>query len=317
MTDTGRSGGADRPASPGGERARPDTPTTLSPRRTGMLPPAGPRGPGEPVLRRADWTFPAPPVDREVRRALPDDPDPARPPLLFVHGAAMGAWAFEFWLEAAAEAGWRAYAVSLRGHGGSQRPPGFRRATLRHYQHDVLQAISGLPAPPVLVGHSMGALVVQGVLERYRSAPAGVLVCPAPARHGLRAVGALLRHDPGAMARALAGRRPTPARAALFGEQVDADVAASVVARMGEESLLAALQVALPRRDFDVGRPVKVIGGELDRLIPPATVARTARHLGTRAHLYVGMGHLLMLERGWRAPLGLLLDWLEDVAVTR
>ena len=265
----------------------------------------------------ADRPVPAPPGDREVRCALPDDPDPARPPLLFVHGAAMGAWAFERWLEAAAQAGWRAYAVSLRGHGASQRPRGFRRATLRHYQHDVLQAITVLPAPPVLIGHSMGALVVQGVLERYRSAPAGALVCPAPPVHGLAAAGALLRHDPWAMAQALTGRRPTPAATTLFGERVDPDVVESVMARMGEESLLAALQVVLPRRAYDVRRPVKVIGGELDRLIPPATVARTARHFGTRAHLYVGMGHLLMLERGWQAPLELLLDWLDDVVVAR
>lgn len=276
------------------------------------------RRPYEPVLRRRDWTFPPPPLrHRELVSVLPDEPVPGRPPLLFVHGAAMGAWAWERWLPMAADAGWAAHAVSLRGHGGSDAPTPLARTPLRAYEHDVLQAITELPAPPVLIGHSMGALVVQGVLERYRSAPAGALVCPAPPVHGLAAAGALLRHDPWAMAQALTGRRPTPAATTLFGERVDPDVVESVMARMGEESLLAALQVVLPRRAYDVRRPVKVIGGELDRLIPPATVARTARHFGTRAHLYVGMGHLLMLERGWQAPLELLLDWLDDVVVAR
>jgi alpha-beta hydrolase superfamily lysophospholipase len=41
------------------------------------------------------------------------------------------------------------------------------------------------PAPPVLLGRSMGGLVVQGVLERYRAAPAAVLLASAPPGHGL------------------------------------------------------------------------------------------------------------------------------------
>jgi hypothetical protein len=39
---------------------------------------------------------------------------------------------------------------------------------------------------------------------------------------------------------------------------------------------------------------------------------RNARHYGTRAHLFRGMGHDLMLDRRWREPLDLMLDWLED-----
>ena len=41
----------------------------------------------EQVLRRLDWTFPAQPVERELIEVLPDDPDLAKPPLLFVHWA--------------------------------------------------------------------------------------------------------------------------------------------------------------------------------------------------------------------------------------
>ncbi len=275
--------------------------------------------PGEPVLRRADWTFPPPPVDREVVSAEPADPDPDRPPLLFVHGAWMGAWAFERWLPAAADAGWQAYAVSLRGHGNSRTPGRFRWATLRHYEHDVLQAITQLPAPPVLIGHSMGAAIVQGVLERYRSAPAAVLVCPAPPGHGLEVAAGMLRHEPRMAGKTLLGDAPRPSIATLFGDDVDPEVAADVVARLGAESTAAPVQVSLPRRHRVVRTPVKVLGGELDRLVPPHAVLRTARTYGTRAHLYRGMGHLPMFERGWRSPLTLILEWLDRdiVATTR
>ena len=47
-------------------------------------------------------------------------PTPGRPPLLMVHGIAHAAWCYdENWVPAAAAQGWPAYAVSLRGHGGS------------------------------------------------------------------------------------------------------------------------------------------------------------------------------------------------------
>jgi pimeloyl-ACP methyl ester carboxylesterase len=49
---------------------------------------------------------------------LADDVRP--PPPLFIHGICSGAWSFaEHWLPAAVDAGFPAYALSFRGHGGS------------------------------------------------------------------------------------------------------------------------------------------------------------------------------------------------------
>jgi pimeloyl-ACP methyl ester carboxylesterase len=270
----------------------------------------------EQVLRRLDWTFPPPPVRRELLEVLPDEPDPAKPPLLFVHGAWLGAWCWrEHWMPDAAARGWRTYAVSLRGHGGSETPARFDLATLRHYQHDVLQAITALPAPPVLVGHSMGGLVVQGVLERYRSAPAGVLVASGPPAHGGAVVPSLLRHDRAALGRALLGLDPKPKPAPVYGPAMDPAEARRHLDRMGAESWLATQQLVLPRRVPDVRAPLLVVGGEHDRLVPPHAVVRTARTYGTRAHLFRGMGHQLMLEPDWKAVLDLVLGWLDDTVV--
>lgn len=271
------------------------------------------RHPYEPVLRRRDWTFPPPALrHREIVSVVPDDPVPGRPPLLFVHGAAMGAWAWERWLPAAAEAGWSAHAVSLRGHGRSDAPSPLARTPLRYYEHDVLQAITELPAAPVLVGHSLGALVVQHVLERYRAAPAGVLVCPAPPRHGVEVFGAFLANDPGALAAVFAGRQPRPKAASLFGPHTDPARAQAYAVRMGHESMLVPLQVVAPRRTRDVRTPLLVIGGGEDRMVPPHAVTRTARTFGTRAHLFRGLGHLLMLEDRAQAPLEFILAWLQS-----
>lgn len=222
----------------------------------------------------------------------------------------MGAWAFERWLPAAAAAGWHTFAVSLRGHGGSEVPERFATTNLRHYEHDVLQAITELPAPPVLVGHCLGAVVVQRVLERYRSAPAGVLLSPPPPDHGLDLLGALIRSDPATLVRGGLGLRTRPRPSTLVGPATPPQEAAALAGRLDREPALAALQVTLPRRAPAVRTPVLVISGGEDRIVPPATAARTARLLGTRAHLYRGLGHNLLLERGWEDVLQDVLAWL-------
>lgn len=270
----------------------------------------------EQVLRRLDWTFPAPPVERELVEVSPDVPDAAKPPLLFVHGAWHGAWCWqEHWMPAAAERGWRSYAVSLRGHGGSARPERFDLTTIRHYQHDVLRAITELPEPPVLVGHSMGGLVIQGVLERYRSAPAGVLLASVPPRHGVEMLPALLRHDRKLLIQALAGREIDPGPRTLFGPATDPDEREAYLDRLGSESWLATQQLLLPRRVPDIRSPMLVLGGEHDRVQRPHAVVRTATTFGTRARIFRGMGHELMLEPGWQDVLSLTLDWLEETVV--
>src|SRR5690606_36624939 len=101
----------------------------------------------------------------EVLAALPQDDGVQNTPLHFVHGLGHRAWCWEHWLTAAAAAGPPAYAVSLRGQGKSRGS--LRTARLSHYVDDVVHTAASLPRRAVLVGHSMGGLVVQQALARY------------------------------------------------------------------------------------------------------------------------------------------------------
>lgn len=56
-----------------------------------------------------------------------------------------------------------------------------------------------------------------------------------------------------------------------------------------------------------------VLGGERDAITTVHEAVSTARHYGTQAHVFRGMGHDLMLEHHWAAPLDLALDWLEKL----
>ena len=83
--------------------------------------------------------------------------NPRPTPLLFVHGANHGAWYWTNFLDYFAEHGYATYAPNLRGHGGSQSRNRPHWTRLSDYVDDVAQVAAGLPRPPVVIGHSLGA----------------------------------------------------------------------------------------------------------------------------------------------------------------
>ncbi|SDM92723.1 alpha/beta hydrolase [Allokutzneria albata] len=259
------------------------------------------------AMRVFDWAFPVPPVQREVLSELPET-DTGKPPLLFVHGVGGGAWQFaEYWLKAAAERGFPSYAVSLRCAGGSG---GARRRLLtglRHYVHDVVQTAVRLPRQPILVGHSLGGLVVQRALARY-PARAGVLLGSVGAGPEIAGLGVLAVRSPRTLGQALLGRSMTfPERLRFVGAP------RPELLREGPTGALAQCQLLFHRRPpRPLGNPpVLVVGATADRIIPMSSVRATAGHYRTAPRWVDGVGHALMLDSGQDRVLDLVLDWVE------
>ncbi|WP_330460939.1 lysophospholipase [Streptomyces sp. NBC_00820] len=249
------------------------------------------------------------PRDLEVLTATPAVEKPGRPPLLFVHGLGHGAWCWEHWLAASAAAGYTAHALSLRGHGGSGGR--LRTARLSHFVDDVVHVAASLPRRPVLVGHSMGGLVVQQALARY-AAHAGVLVAPVPAHPALGSLLSIARRHPLDALRMMGGGS-LPLRPEYLFAQLTQEEALRQAARCGAESPLAQYQLLFHRPPAPPrgGAPVLVLATPDDRLVPIGDVRRTARRYGATLREFPGMGHDLMLDRDWREPpLTTLLEWL-------
>lgn len=94
-------------------------------------------------------------------------------PLLFVHGASIAAWCWdEHFLDFFASRGYRAAALSLRGHGASTLSKPLNSCSLADYVDDVNAVVGKLGFPPVLIGHSLGCWVVLNYLVT-QGAPAG------------------------------------------------------------------------------------------------------------------------------------------------
>ncbi|HPE12692.1 MAG: alpha/beta fold hydrolase [Actinobacteria bacterium] len=263
--------------------------------------------PAPKVLRRGEWGWPTKPVHLEVLSEVVPETD--RPPLLFLHGLGHGAWCFaQNWQAAAAERGYSSYAMSLRGHGGSGGQTRLGRTTLRDYVHDVLQVISSLDQPPVLVAHSLGTLVAQRVLQRY-PARAGVLLTPIPAGGIPSTMVSGLRSKPVDFTRAVLGGTLRLNAADLFADLPEA-TAREYVSRIGRESPWAQYAMLVPEALRPIESPVMVVGAEKDTLVAAADVRRCARALGVEP-VWVPGGHDVMLDGSWRTVLSTVLDWVD------
>lgn len=257
-------------------------------------------------------------LSREARTDTP------RTPLLFVHGAYVGAWCWdEYFLDWFAERGYPAHAVSLQGHGGSAGRDRLNEFGLADYARDVARVAAGLAAPPVLIGHSMGALVVQKVLESAANVPALVLACPVPA-YGLLPSSFSLAFSRPALFAALntvaSGGRASPEAlaGALFAGPVDAALLERCYRRMQRESRRALLEMSGWGLPFLWGNwgtgaprpPTLVIGAQHDALIPATQAESTARTLSAEYRLLPDIGHAVMLDQGWPSAAESIADWL-------
>jgi len=240
-------------------------------------------------------------------------------PLLFVHGAWHGAWCWdEHFLPYFAQQGYAAHAVSLRGHGKSAGH--VFGARVRDYVADVAQAAAGLSAPPVVIGHSMGGLVTQKYLESF-TAPAAVLLASVPTAGVWRVTLKFAGRKPLAFAQAnltLSLRPlvsdPALVHEAMFSPGVPAADVDRYARQLGDESYFAFLDMLaldLPRPSR-VKTPLLVLGGAGDWLFAPGEIEATGRAYGTRAELFPGMAHDMMLEPDWRAVADRILAWLRE-----
>lgn len=252
-----------------------------------------------------------------VHRARKSDSGRRRPPLLFVHGAFIGAWCWaEHFLPHFAALGHDVWAVNLRGHGEGERTTDLE--SVDDYVADLLLAIEEIGEAPVLVGHSMGAIVVQRAARR--AAALGLsLLAPVPPQGLLGSSFLLAASSPELFNEinilqnvdGVAGS-PDLLRKAVFSERLPATDVLRHLRRMRHESQRALFDLSWPQYFWieSAAVPVQVIGAADDLFFPPALVAETARLHGVEAEIVPGIAHALMLDSGWRDVAQRLERWL-------
>lgn len=245
--------------------------------------------------------------------------------MLFVHGAWHAAWCWEeHFLDYFAAHGYPAYALSLRGHGGSDGHDRLRSTRLADFLADVEDVAAKLPVPPVLVGHSMGGAIVQRYLET-RPAPGAVLLGSVPPSGALATALRIARRHPTQFARANLSfslyplvSTPELVREAFFSDSLPREKILTYCKRLQDESYLAFLDMLV----FGLSRtrrtrtPVLVIGAANDVIFEPYEIESTARAYQTEAEIFPNMAHDLMLEPRWQAVADRIIGWMDELRIS-
>lgn len=236
-----------------------------------------------------------------------------RPPALLVHGAFHGAWCYGLWLRELDRLGWPAAALDIRGHGGLAQAPDFVRQGVREMIADIRAAGGLIGRPPILCGHSLGALLAGAAAEEMDLAGL-VLLAPSPPGQlpGAKALPPV--PETGAVA-------PPNLAAAVekFFPRLDAETARPLVARLTPESpvlLNDRMELRVPVDRSKIDAPALSVSAGLDDadLHPPGQdEAVGAFYRGPNRHL-PNASHCFMCDPDWELGLNAILDWWRNGA---
>jgi 3-oxoadipate enol-lactonase len=232
--------------------------------------------------------------------------DPAWPPLVFLHGIGGAARAWRGQIEFFGDR-FHAIAWDMPGYGGSMPLPAVSIASLADALQDFLRAVGA--NRPVLVGHSIGGMVVQQWLTKNPGAAAAVVLAQTSPAFG-KADGDWQREFIGARLGPLdRGETMASLAPALVGELVgdDPDVRGMALARdcmaavpeaAYRGSMLALLGFDQRGALRDIAVPTLVLSGSKDKNAPAPMMAKMASYIPSAKYVELeGAGHLVNLER--------------------
>lgn len=240
-----------------------------------------------------------------------------------------GRWVWDEYAGYFATKGYRCHAVDLNYHDRPPRePPDPRLGTtgVLDYAADLTEKIRRLDRPPILMGHSLGALLAQ-ILAARGLGRALVLLAPAPPAGIFALRPSVIRTFAGQLIRRGFWRKPlhlsfAAATYAVFNRLPPAQ-AQVVYRRLVPESGRAAAQTGFwfldPGQETRVDEtrircPVLIIAGGQDKMTPLPVVRKIAYKYRDVATLKVfdRHAHWLTAEPGWQDIASAVHGWLQQ-----
>jgi 3-oxoadipate enol-lactonase len=246
-------------------------------------------------------------------------------PLVFLHGIGGAARAWRGQVEAFGDR-YRAIAWDMPGYGGSAPLAAVSIATMADALQDFLQRMGA--TKPILVGHSIGGMIVQQWLVKHpRVAGAVVLAQTSPAfgkadgdwqksfidaRLGPLDRGETMVALAPALVKDLVGDNPDASGVALaracMADVPEASYRASMLALLGFDQRNALKDIKIP---------TLVLSGSKDKNAPAPMMAKMATYIPSASYVELeGAGHLVNLERpqAFNAALDQFLKTIEVTA---
>ena len=256
-----------------------------------------------------------------------------RTPIVFIHGMFMTALCWDGWTARFEEAGrtvcafeWPNREEPVGDLRGRHPDPRLGRLTLARVVDEHAARVATMPKPPILIGHSMGGLIVQLLLDRGLGS-AGIAIDSAPPRGVLTAKWSFLKSNwpmitPFAPAQeprlmpfddfqyAFANTLPLDEQQAAYDRYIVPE--SRLVPR---QSLTSVAKVDFAKAHA----PLLFIAGGSDHIIPASLNRSNARRYRARDSItdfreFAGRDHLTIVEPGWEGVADFALHWLQQTA---
>lgn len=249
------------------------------------------------------------------------------PKIIFIHGMFLNPKSWEHWSRYFRELGYECEAPAWPLHEGepamlrADPPAGLGKLTLADLHGHHRNLLRAEANPPVLIGHSLGGLLVQKLVADGL-ALAGVGICSVAPNKMLALDWGFLRNS-AAITNPLAGSEPYEMTAELFHQNFanTRDEAASRAAWEKyalNESRQVLRDILGDEGTVDVEAPhvpLLFVGAEKDEIIPASLVMRNAEaYTDNRSHSeyveFSGRGHFICGEPGWEEVAERIANWL-------
>ena len=259
---------------------------------------------------------------------MPDPASPSpRPTVIFVHGMYMTPASWSHWRDWFQARGYDTRAPAWPGRHGepaalrASPDPALRSLDLPQVVDVYRREVASLDQPPILIGHSMGGLVVQLLLQEGLGA-AGVAIDSAPPKGLSSTRWSFLRSNLPVLSPGKAPINPTLAQFRYaFAHTLPEDEVARIYAQyvvpesrqVGRGPTTAAARV-----DFTRARPpLLLIAGEEDHIIPASLVAAQADRYArgpsvTTLRSFPGRVHWIVGQEGWEEVAEAVAGWLAE-----
>ena len=240
--------------------------------------------------------------------------------ILFVHGAWHGAWCWEhYFIPYFKNKGFRAVTFNLPGHNQPGNPKGINQYRIKDYVQALRSVAKQWDERLIIVGHSMGGLVLQKYLEKY-SCHRAILLATVPKSGVFQVTWKFLTSRwytlPNLLRLNLFGLVNNNAKAkwALYSEDVTEEILTLSRINLSGESFLAFLNMIVPRIkiNFHQKIPILVLSAQEDRLFTLKEHKATAQSYNADWQVIPNIAHNMMLESNWKNAADAIIDWIDD-----
>ncbi|MHA8052084.1 alpha/beta hydrolase [Aquirufa sp. OSTEICH-129A] len=228
--------------------------------------------------------------------------------IVFVHGMCHGSWCWEEqFIPYFEKLGYNCIGFNLPGHEteGRTRPISY---SLSDYVQALRKQVENLQEPPIIVGHSMGGMILQHFLKTGLCKKAVLMSSVPPSGVLLASLRVIFRY-PGVIPHLLLGNLLGAFKKYPHLILNKATLTARYSPRMCAESFRAYVDLLIPISHRSTV-PILVLGGSKDGLITVREFESTANHYHAKLSIIEGGSHDLMLDEDYEKSARAIEEWI-------